>query len=126
MTREAKENEPDQEAIREAFSGILDCYEELASEQGTYMQRCREIRESMASIYDQAKSKGIKKKVLGAQVKRHLLLKKAQACRESLEADEQNEFDMIVERLGPLADLPLGVAAIDRTKGQLTLDSLHA
>jgi hypothetical protein len=126
MTREAKENEPTEQAIREAFTGILNCYDELASEQGSYMQRCRSIRETMASIYDQAKSKGITKKVLGAQVKRHLLLQKAQRVRANLEADEQNEFDMIVAQLGPLADLPLGVAALDCAKGQMTLDSLHA
>jgi hypothetical protein len=126
MTRKTSENEPTEEAIREAFTGILDCYEELASEQGSYMQRCRTIRETMGSIYDQAKNKGITKKVLSAQVKRHRLLQKAQRCRADLEADEQSEFDLIVTSLGPLADLPLGEAAIESAKGQLVLDSLNA
>jgi hypothetical protein len=126
MTREAKDNEPNAEAIREAFTGILDCHEQLASEQGTYMQRCREIREQMASIYDQAKDAGVTKKVLKAKVSEHLLKKRAKACRDNLEADEQSEFDMIVEALGQLAELPLGVAAIDAAKGQMILDGLHA
>ena len=38
------------EQIREAFDEILGFYEELATERGTYMQRCRQIRERMAEV----------------------------------------------------------------------------
>ena len=65
----------------------------------------------------EAKEAGVTKKVLKAKVKQHNYLKKADKCRTDLEADEQNEFDLIVQKLGGLAELPLGLAALNGAKG---------
>ena|SRR5256885_13424061 len=113
MARDVRANEPTAKDVREAFNAILQHEKELASEQGSYMERCREIRSSIAAVYDDAKDKGINKKVLRAKVKEHNLLKKAEKCRAELEADEQSEFDLIRQKLGGLAELPLGLAAIN-------------
>jgi len=124
MSTAAKDNGPSEADVREAFSAILSFHEELESERGTYMQRCREIRSQIADVYDTAKDKGVTKKVLKAAVKEHSLRQKADACREDLEADEQREYDILAQKLGDLADLPLGRAALGPNPGETTLDSL--
>lgn len=114
MTKTALDNSPLEADVREAFGAILACDGELASERGSYMQRCKTIRNRIADIYDGAKQKGITRKVLKAAVKEHELRRKAEACRGDLEADEQHEYDMLCEKLGDLAGLPLGEAAMSR------------
>ena len=124
MTDQMLNNEPKADDIREAFTAILRHQDKIASEQGKYMQRCAKIRSDIAAVYDQAKDHGITKKVLRAKVKHFNLLKKAEKAREDLELDEQNEFDLLSQKLGGLADLPLGKAALDRASGANTLDRL--
>ncbi len=127
MSRPATQNEPQQADVRTAFSALLAYEDDLASERGTYMQRCKTIRGQMAEVYDEAKTKGVAKKVLKATLKAHLLEKKARACREDLEADEQHEYEMLAEKLGGLAELPLGMAALDKAapgNGESTLEKL--
>lgn len=124
MTDQALTNGPSADDVKEAFNALLRHQEEIASEQGKYMQRCAKIRSDIATVYDQAKDKGIAKKVLRAKFKHFNFLKKADKAREDLELDEQNEFDMLTEKLAGLADLPLGRAALDRVSGANTLDRL--
>lgn len=112
MTSDAKENEPSETDIQGIYTDILAAHEQLLTEQGVYMARCKSIREDISGFYDAAKDKGVTKKVLKAKVAQHLLIKKAEKTRDDLEADEQNEFDMIVGKLGALAELPLGLAAL--------------
>ncbi|WP_141688514.1 hypothetical protein [Bradyrhizobium paxllaeri] len=113
MAKDAQANEPNAEVIREAFEEILSHEKRLEQAQSEYMKTCRAIRGDMKTVYDEAKEAGVTKKVLKAKVKQHNYLKKADKCRTDLEADEQNEFDLIVQKLGDLADLPLGLAALN-------------
>jgi len=113
MAKEAQANEPSAEVIREAFEEILSHEERLEAARIEYMNTCRAIRGEIKTVYDEAKEAGVKKKVLKAKVKQHSYLMKADACRTDLEADEQNEFDLIVQKLGGLAELPLGLAALN-------------
>jgi uncharacterized protein (UPF0335 family) len=131
MTKPATQNEPQEADVRQAFSELVAFEDELSSERGSYMQRCRTIRGSIGEVYDSAKSKGITKKVLKSTFKEYLLRQKADACRADLEADEQHERDMLAEKLGDLAGLPLGQAAMaadagkgKKKRGETTLESL--
>lgn len=126
MTKNAQDNAASEAEVRTAFTEILACEAELASERGSYMQRCKVVRGQIAEVYDGAKQKGITKKVLKATVREHLLRVRAEACRADLEADEQHEYDQLCEKLGDLADLPLGRAALRKTDGADTLASLSA
>lgn len=127
MTKDANHNTPAEADVRAAFSEILSYEDDLLSERGSYMKTCQGIRSQIADVYDSAKQKGITKKVLKAAIKEHGLRRKVEACRADLEADEQHEYDMLREKLGPLAGLPLGEAALKgsgNSKGAETLESL--
>lgn len=111
--------------IKESFDSIIFHYEELATERGEYMQRCKQIRERMAEEYDLAADRGVTRRVLRAKVKEFLAQEKLQAIRESLEDDDRSEFDQLTEVLGDFGGTPLGQAALDRAKDRdETLDEL--
>lgn len=111
--------------VKESFDSIIGFYEELATERGGYMQRCKHIREEMAEVYDLAADRGITRRVLRAKVKEYLAQEKLQAIRESLEDDDRSEFDQLTEVLGDFGGTALGQAALERAKNRdTTLDSL--
>jgi hypothetical protein len=43
---------------------VEDCYEKLAKERSTYMNKCKRVREEMSGEYDDGADKGIAKKLL--------------------------------------------------------------
>jgi uncharacterized protein YydD (DUF2326 family) len=112
------------EQVREAFEEIVGYYGELASERGAYMQRCRQIREHMAEVYDSAHDKGITRRVLKAKIKEHLTQEKLLAIRDGLEDDDRSEFDKLTEALGDFGGTPLGAATLDKAKKASSLDDL--
>jgi uncharacterized protein YydD (DUF2326 family) len=112
------------EQIKQAFDDIIEHYGELASERGAYMQRCKQIRERMAEVYDAAGERGITRRVLKAKVKEHLTQEKLLAIRDGLEDDDRSEFDKLTEALGDFGGTPLGEAALDQAKRADTLDDL--
>ncbi len=116
MAKDARENTPSTKNIRDAVRGIEDCMADLKSESGSYMNRCRRIRERIASIYDIARDQGIPKKELRALIRKRDLERKVEACRADLEKDEQDTFDMIEDKLGDFANTPLGAAAVERAR----------
>jgi hypothetical protein len=100
--------------------------EELESERGKYMKRCRELREEIGSVLDEAKAKGIPKKSFKAVRKAARYQRKAERARDDLEPDEQDSFDAIAIALGAdFASFGLGKATLDghAAKNQ-TVDSL--
>jgi hypothetical protein len=112
MAKHAKDNSPEEEDVRAAVSNIEQCFTELASERGSYMSKCRRIRDTMASHYDEAANKGIAKKLLKKIVKERELERKIDALTIDLEPDERSELEMLVEKLGEFANTPLGQAAM--------------
>lgn len=116
MAKKANENTnaPDAEDVQAAVKNIELHFEELASERGVYMQKCKRIREKMATEYEAAGNRGISKKLLKTIIKEREFERKIEALTIELEPDERSEREMLVEKLGDFGQLPLGKAAIDK------------
>jgi hypothetical protein len=97
---------------------------DLLSERGTYMQRCRAIREDMGTVYDRAKTAGIPTRVLKLIMKEFAAVDKLLAEREKLEEDTRETYEAVRASLGQLADTPLGQAAAKK-RSPSTLDQLQ-
>lgn len=99
-----------------SFAARLDNLDtELESERGKYMKRCRELRDDIGAVLDEAKAKGIPKKSFKAVRKAANHQRKAERARDDLEPDEQDSFDAIAIALGAdFASFGLGKARLDR------------
>jgi hypothetical protein len=120
MARQANEatpNSPTPEHVKEAVKTIEDYQNDLATERGKYTHRCKKIRETMADEYETAGKRGIRKKLLKKIVKERELERKMVAVTADLEDDDKNTYEMLVELLGPLANTPLGKAALASAAG---------
>lgn len=104
-------------------------FEDMASEQGAYMARCRTIRDSISVVYAEADALGIPRKVLKAHVDLRRLEQKKKVVVEKLDDDEAETFGQVSEALGDFAMLPLGAAALERANpdrdAAAVLDGLH-
>lgn len=109
--RTTTQNGPSQEDVQAAVGAVEDCLTDLLREKAVYMQRCRQIRDQMATEYDMANDRGIKKKLLKKIIKERDIARKLAEVTADLEAEERNELDMLRDRLGDFANSPLGVAA---------------
>lgn len=103
---------------------FVDQYEEfekqIAALSIEHMNKVRKVREQQGELLDDAKSKGVPKKVVKAIAKARELESKAKALIDDLEDDDQSFAVDIRKALGDFADLPLGSAAVekeDRTAG---------
>jgi hypothetical protein len=110
-------NSPSEDDVQAAVANIEQCYNDLLSERGLYMQRCKRIRETMAGDYDNAVDKGISKKLLKKIIKGREFERKISALTDDLEDDERSEHQMLVEKLGEFANTPLGKAALAKASG---------
>ena len=112
----ARSNGYDSEELRSIVSRIESCFVELLSERGAYMKRCRGIREGITAAYDEATSKGFKKKVLKKLIKTRELERKISESVLEMDKDEQESYDLMVTALGDFGNTPLGNAALSRAK----------
>jgi Skp family chaperone for outer membrane proteins len=113
----ANTNSPSEDDVQAAVANIEQCYNDLASERGIYMSKCKRIRETMSNDYDKASDQGISKKLLKRIIKERELERKIGALTDDLEDDERNEHQMLIEKLGEFANTPLGAAALAKAKG---------
>lgn len=90
---------------------------DLESEKGSYMRKCKGIRDSMEEVFDSAKNAGIPKKVLKAHIDLRKLEAKKRTLVDRLDGDDADTFEMVSEALGDFATLPLGMAAIRQAGG---------
>jgi uncharacterized protein (UPF0335 family) len=112
MAKPAKStvNDFEPEVVQEVL-GKIDGYEaDLASERGSSMARCRNIRESISNVYKEAKARGIPTKELRSLVKIRKNEQKNRQIYEDLEADQQAILSMLATAEG-VKDLPLWRAA---------------
>jgi uncharacterized protein (UPF0335 family) len=111
-----------------SFVGRVENVEkELESLKGRYMSECKALREDIKDIFKEAQVEGVPTRPLKNYIKERQLLRKAEACRENLEADDQDSYDLIKQAMGDLAELPLGKAALSTIKGgKSELDDLTA
>ncbi|MCA1419453.1 hypothetical protein [Bradyrhizobium sp. BRP23] len=117
MAKNAAENTPSAENIRDAVAAIEKIDQELLAEKMAYMKRCKVIRDRRADQFDHAADRGIRKKLLKAKIKERDLLRKADAVADDFEDDDRNEYAMLSEKLGEFGDTPLGAAALARAGG---------
>jgi len=91
---------------------IENLHGDLATLRAEYMNDCKALREDIKSVYGEAKDADIPVRALKAVVKTRELERKTAAVRDELDESYQNDFDAIRLKLGDLADLPLGQAAL--------------
>jgi hypothetical protein len=128
MAKKANENvnAPSEEDVEAAVANIEQHLEDLASERGAYMARCKRIRDLMDADYDTATDRGIRKKLLKRIIKKRELERKIVSQAADLEPDERSEMEMLLEKLGDFANTPLGGAAVAAAGGAETLASVGA
>lgn len=110
----------DETKARDYFAKVEGHLDELATERGEFMQRCKVIRGHIDEVLTEARDDlGIPKKAFKGVIREHELKRKLEAVRDDLaeDADIQDAFDLLKVALGDFADLPLGAAAIERAGG---------
>lgn len=114
MAKPATQTNDFDPATVNALLGKIDTYDaDLMSERGSYMSKCRSIRESIQAVYDEAKGAGIPKKELSTLVKIRKCEAKSIKLYEDLEADQQQVLAMLAAT-EKVADLPLWRSAKER------------
>lgn len=119
----------DGDKLRGYIEKIEEHFAEMESSKGAHMKRCRDIRESIDVVYEEAKALGIPKKALRAHVKlRQIEAQKSQLI-DRLSDDDVDEFEAIADALGEFAATPLGLSALERRRqaapdGRDAIDSL--
>jgi hypothetical protein len=96
---------------------FADRIEETQAEIDHIMQQARDkaqpLREDITAIKKEAHEKGLPRLELNTVLQKRRLLKKAEALRDKLSSEQQDNFDQLEQALGMLADTPLGTAAMD-------------
>jgi hypothetical protein len=100
--------------VQAAVAAIEGRYSELLAERMEYMLRCKRIHAAKREDFAMFKAQGIRPKLLRKLCKERELERDIEALRDDLEPDEQSEINMLVDKLGDFANLPLGQAAISR------------
>lgn len=97
--------------------GKIDGFDaDLDSERGSYMKKCRNIREHITAVYEEAKGLGIPQKELRTLIK----IRKGEASNARLYAELENDQQHVLKMLAAtekVADLPLWRAAIKPIPG---------
>jgi len=88
---------------------IESLYDDLESERGSYMERCRTIRDDIKIVLGEAADAGIPKKALKGLVKFRALKRKQNAIAFGIEDDEAKIYEQLIDALGDL-----GIAAARR------------
>lgn len=107
----------DPEIVRGYVQRIESLYQDLATEKGESMARCKVIHEDVAAVYDEAKKVGgVPKKALKTAIKKRDLGRKFDAVGEDLEGDDLDNYAAVLLAVGQLSDTPLGAAALAKAK----------
>ena len=107
-------NEITEESTR-PFVEKIDSFEaELLSEKGSYMARCRSLKDAIKEVYEEASSSGIRRPSLKAAMKRAGLVRKINTIDLTLEADAKEVYDQLNTVIEGMEGLPLGDAALQR------------
>ena len=103
--------------IVNALLGKIDGFDtDLLSERGSYMSKCRNIRENIKAVYDEAKAHGVPSKELRTLVKIRKGERRNAELFNELEADQQHTLAMLAAT-EKVKDLPLWRAAAKPVAG---------
>lgn len=75
------------------------------------------LKSDVKSVYDEAKAAGLTKKSIKAVITARKKERQALDAREKLDIADRDTFDNIRLKLGDLAELPLGKAALGSAEG---------
>lgn len=119
----------DGDKLKGYIEKIEEYFAEMESSKGAHMKRCRDIRESIEVVYEEAKALGIPKKALRAHVKLRQIEAQKEQLIDKLSDDDVDEFEAIADALGEFAATPLGLSALERRRqaapdGRDAIDSL--
>lgn len=106
-------NQYDKTVLNSLLKKIDGFHADLESERGSYMSRCRNIRESIQGVYDEAKAAGIPGKELRCWIKIRVNEARNAKLFHQLEPDQQENLKLIAEATARVADLPLWRHAAD-------------
>lgn len=106
-------NTYDPEVVNNLLGKIDGFDDDLASEKGSYMSRCRNIRESIKNVYEEAKAVGVPQKELRILVKIRKHERASMNLFQELENDQQVNLQMLAAT-EKVADLPLWRSAAER------------
>jgi hypothetical protein len=124
MAEHQQTNGYDSDALNGYLQQIAEVDDELATMKGDYMQACKGPRARIKEILATAKESDINIVAFREVLARHRDARKAERRIADLEDDDRSAFELMLEALGPFADTDLGKAALDRAKGDTTLDTL--
>lgn len=112
----AMSNGYDGDKLKGYIEKIEGYFVEMESSKGAHMKRCRDIRESIDVVYEEAKALGIPKKALRTHVKLRQIEAQKDKLIEKLGDDDIDEFEAIADALGEFAATPLGMSALERRR----------
>lgn len=100
-------NQYDRTVLNSLLKKVDGFHADLESERGTYMQKCRNIRESIQAVYEEAKAAGVPGKELRTWVRIRINEARSKKLFDELERDQQINLQLIAEATEKVADLPL-------------------
>lgn len=106
-------NQYDRTILNSLLKKIDGFHTDLESERGSYMSRCRNIRESIQGVLEEAKAAGIPQKELRTWIKIRTNEAKTSKLYHELEPDQQQNLQMIAEATEKVRDLPLWRASFE-------------
>lgn len=102
----------DPDVVQNLVGSIESLHDELATERGEYMQRCRQVRDHIKDVVQAAKDEhGVPKKAIKLLVKQRKVLAELDAIEQDLEPDDGHAFRQLEAALGDYGGTPLGQAA---------------
>lgn len=111
-TAAAPGNGYDPDIVQHLVRRIDSLHDDLATERGEYMQRCRQIRSDIKDVLQAAKDEdGIPKKALKFLVKKRQTLAKLDDQQADLEPEDGTAFEHLEAALGDYGTTGLGQAA---------------
>ena len=125
MADHPQTNGYDGDALNGFLAEIALVDDELATLKGEYMAACKGPRSKIKDILATAKEADINMRAFREVLAKHRDARAQERRIADLEADDASAYELMLQALGEFGDTPLGKAALDRAKGNETLDTLR-
>lgn len=106
----------DGQRLGEFIRRVEACQAEIDSVMQDAKDACASHRDDIAAIKKEAAEAGFSKTEFSAVLRKHRLEKKLEHVADSLDSEQKETYEQMLESLGELAETPLGKAALDRTE----------
>ncbi len=105
------------ETAKEILARCENIERETESATGKHMAWCKEQAKAKKEVLAEGKAAGLSVKALKGLLKQRALSRKIDAIADGFDIDDESQYQLLEEKLGGLADLPLGQAAVAAAKG---------